>query len=270
MTIRSINIRPWQSCFRNPASTTQYVMPVTTISAQPAPSTVHPKQFSTTSADEASQYQRAKTHGDGEDEQLYILTLLTDSEHHKSMTLLRDKYFPRKLNKLEAHLTLFHALPDSKLESDVLPGIEETVRRTAPYHIRSTEPYRLSKGIGIRVADDVDHANSGKNRRNMTRIIHAELRKKWSEWLSEQDSAPPKLHYTVMNKVNDEQAIEKAMEELKETFQQHESQGAEAKDSSMQEAIKQDGDVQGLTLWKYQKSGHWTDPRHFNFTERPQ
>ncbi|KAH9810903.1 2'-5' RNA ligase superfamily [Teratosphaeria destructans] len=56
-----------------------------------------------------------------EEDEVYVLTLQTNKPHHHRMTQLRDKYFPETINKLEAHLTLFHALPGSKLESSHHP-----------------------------------------------------------------------------------------------------------------------------------------------------
>jgi hypothetical protein len=62
-----------------------------------------------------------KTSSPNNEEKVYVLTLLTGKAHHTRMTDVRTKYFPENLNKLDAHLTLFHALPASKLESLVIP-----------------------------------------------------------------------------------------------------------------------------------------------------
>ncbi len=47
---------------------------------------------------------------------VYVLTLRTDVEHHAHIAALRTRYFPPKLNKITSHVTLFHALPHSKLD----------------------------------------------------------------------------------------------------------------------------------------------------------
>lgn len=116
----------------------------------------------------------------------------------------------------------------------------------------------------------------------MTRIIHAELRKKWGNWLSDQDAKPVKVHYTVMNKVNDDRIVDRAFKQLEKSFARgidvsgghfdHErepesGEGSEdASDSGKNEKLVAEGLVQGLTLWKYDdKSGHWTDPLQFDF-----
>jgi len=194
------------------------------------------------------------------------------------MNSLRKTYFPPKLNKIPAHITLFHALPGSKLVSDVLPAIRHIASQTPPYRIRAINPIRLSHGAGIKIADDIDHAKRG---RNMTRIIHAELRKKWSEWLSEQDSTTPGFHYTVMNKVKRERLIAQALTQLNASFEKGEDvsggkfdhsgknniqPGVEREDNGEHEKLHFVGDVQGMILWKYERSGHWTNPQEFKFT----
>lgn len=261
------------------------IMTVTTMAAAPQASGQPSRSFSSTAPGQRADSQRPNVKGDGADQTSYVLTLLTDPAHNNSMNSLRKTYFPPHLNKIPAHITLFHALPGSKLESEILPGIKYMASRTPPYRVRATNPFRLSRGVGIKVEDDIDHANDSKRGRNMTRIIHAELRKKWGEWLSEQDSTPPRFHYTVMNKVNDEQVVEQALAQLNESFEKGEdvSDGKfdhSGKNNGQQDAETEDehehkreklhfvGEVQGLILWRYERSGHWTKPEQFEFTGR--
>lgn len=238
--------------------------------------------FSSTAAQQRAESQKANITDNAADQASYVLTLLTDPAHNHSMNSLRKTYFPPKLNKIPAHITLFHALPGSKLESDVLPVIEQMVSRTPLYRIRAINPIRLSHGVGIKVADDIDHANDGQRGRNMTRIIHAEFRKKWGTWLSEQDSTPPRFHYTVMNKINDERVIEQALTQLNESFKRGVDMSGRNFDHSGRNVKRDDGDgdeverkelrtvgeVQGLILWEYEHTGHWTHPKQFKFTGR--
>ena len=258
-------------------------MTVTTMPAAQQLSGQPLRSFSSNTADQRADSHRPNVQGDGTDQTSYVLTLLTDPAHNHCMNSLRKTYFPPQLNKIPAHITLFHALPGSKLESDVLPGIKQIASRTPPYRVRATNPFRLSHGAGIKVTDDIDHANDSKRGRNMTRIIHAELRKKWGEWLSEQDSTPPRFHYTVMNKVNNERVIEQALEQLNKSFQRGEDvsggkfdhsgknngqQDGEGEGGHHHEKLHLVGEVQGLILWRYERGGHWTDPEHFEFTGR--
>ena len=246
------------------------------------------RPFSQSAIDERDQkHYQPRTGSDSGDAPVYILTLLTDVAHHASMHKLRQAYFPPKLNKLEAHITLFHALPEEKLEREVVPAIEEMVSRTRLYRIQVNDAFRLSKGVGLAVADDIDYATKGRDGRgrNMTRIIHAELRKKWSDWLSEQDSKPPRLHYTIANKINKDDIIAKNLEEVSSILDQAKSssnkknseaindrQSSEASGTQANKIEGRDlkllGEVQGLTLWKYMETGHWAEPRNFEFTGR--
>lgn len=251
-----------------------------TVSTVPHPSSDQHKPFSTTAPNEASQFQTPKSSSNAQHGPSHVLTLHTDKAHHASMTKLRNTYFPPKLNKLDAHITLFHALPGEKLDTELIPAIKGIVSGTKSYRIRATGPFRLKAGVGISVADDIEYANKGKNGRNMTRIIHAELRKKWGNWLSDQDSRPVRAHYTVMNKVNNDQVVEKALEELEKSFREgidvsgghfdHEtpSQSDESKvdEIDKNEKLVPEGLVRGLTLWTYDdRSGRWTNPSHFDF-----
>ena len=258
-------------------------MTVTTAPAATRTSGQPVQAFSSTAAGLRADSQKPNVAGDGTDQTSYVLTLLTDQAHNESMNSLRRTYFPPKLNKIPAHITLFHALPSSKLESDVLPDIKQMAARTPVYHIRATNPIRLSHGVGIKVADDIEHASDGKRGRNMTRIVHAELRKKWGDWLSEQDSTPPRFHYTVMNKVNSEKLVEKALAQLSESFKQGKDLSGGKFDHSGKDNGQPDrdevgedqheklhfvGEAQGLILWRYEHTGHWRDPKHFRFTGR--
>lgn len=253
-----------------------------TVSTIPHASSDQHRPFSSTASNEASQFQSPKSSSDAHHGPSYVLTLHTDRAHHTSMTKLRNTYFPPKLNKLDAHITLFHALPGQKLDTEVLPAIKDIVSGTKSYRIRATGPFRLKLGVGISIADDIEYANKGKNGRNMTRIIHAELRKKWGTWLSDQDSRPVKAHYTVMNKVNNDQVVEKALKELEASFREgfdlsagsfdHETtsqpDGSKGDEIDKKEKLVLEGLVQGLTLWTYdERSGRWTNPSHFDFDE---
>ena len=268
-------------------------MTVTTVTSDPRRDVrkpVHQQAFSTSATDADQSRNRPKVDNASEDAPVYVLTLLTDNAHHESMNQLRQAYFPPKLNKLEAHITLFHALPEEKLEQDILPAIRQITSRTSPYRIEARDAFRLKKGVGIRVADDIDFADKGKDGRgrNMTRIIHAELRKAWSTWLSDQDSQSPRLHYTVANKINDNDVVDRNLKEVTSILDQAKSfhsavntNNAPQQQQSTEHAtenppkvdgrkLKLLGGVHGLTLWKYMESGHWAEPRNFRFTGRSQ
>ena len=175
-------------------------------------------------------------------EQVYILTLLTSTAHHETMTGLRTKYFPRHLNKLASHITLFHALPATHLEQ-ITHDLTTLASRTSPFTITATTPFRMARGVGITVPP----AKGG----DQARAVFVELQRMWHPWLSRQDrGASFRPHYTIMNKVDDQAAVDSAMHEVKTEFP-----GSE-------------GRVNGLSLFRYDR-GWWRGEREFLFREVP-
>jgi hypothetical protein len=152
------------------------------------------------------------------------------------MTALRNKYFPPKLNRTEAHLTLFHALPESKLQSHIIPTIESVAARRRPFSITASSVAKLGrKGVGIFIPDGVGGREA--------KAVHKELQGPWKRegFLSQQDESPLRLHYTAMNKVDDEQEVQSVLEELRARFR---NDGGD------------EGTVGGLGLWLYER-GYW-------------
>ncbi|OQO11098.1 hypothetical protein B0A48_05353 [Cryoendolithus antarcticus] len=175
-----------------------------------------------------------------QDQDVYILTLATDVRHHKAMTALRNQYFPKKLNKLAAHLTLFHALPGSLLESNIIPHLEAVAARRKQFAVHAATPFRMKHGFAISVPKSEGGAEA--------QAVHADLQRKWAEdgFLSEQDQGGCRVHYTIMNKVDEEIDVARAFREVREQW-------------------KGDwGVVEGLTLWRYER-GWWKFHRRFAF-----
>lgn len=163
--------------------------------------------------------------------EVYILALRTDTAHHERMTALRKQYFPINLNKLDAHVALFRALPGSQLTT-ISADINDLAKSQTPFTITATKPYQLGHGVAIHV-----HAPEAGD-------IFKKLRGRWAGFLSKQDqSFQP--HYTIQNKVEKEVA-ERTLQEVRETF--HGS----------------DGQVGGLSLYRYDK-GFWRHRRDFEF-----
>lgn len=177
------------------------------------------------------------------DETRYIVTLYTNAELHDKVTLMRKRYFPKHLNKLSAHLTLFHALPESRLESDVVPLLESFTSKTAQFPIIAGPPFAMNKGIGI----SVPRQKGGQEARN----VHEALLKVWSEggFLTSQDARHSGVHYTIMNKVDDPKEVSKALQQVK---------------SEWTETV---GTAVGLALWQYDR-GYWRSERLFPFEGR--
>ena len=180
------------------------------------------------------------------EEEVYILTLLTGKAHHQRMTELRRKYFPKHLNKLAAHLTLFHALPGSRLDSDIVPVIEDIARNTQPFSITAHHAFRLGRRS---IAIDVPYKSGGAEAKQ----VRDALQEPWKQqgFLSEQDAGRTGRafpHYTIMNKVDDEVEVQKALEELQRDF-------------------RPDRDViSGLGLYRYDR-GFWRWVKNYDFAQ---
>jgi hypothetical protein len=183
---------------------------------------------------------RQRPQGVAENEDVYVLTILTDKAHHERMTEWRRKYFPPKINKLEAHLTLFHALPASKLESSIVPVLEDVAKNTAPFSVRATKPFRLKKGIAISVPKSQGAAQ--------IQAVHHVLQEPWRKegFLSDQDAGGMQAHYTIMNKVDQESEVLAALEEVQNSFR------------------PDSGTAEGLGLFRYDR-GYWHWIRRFDF-----
>ncbi len=187
----------------------------------------------------AQTYQRKDEHKartGNEHEKSYVLALHTDKEHHKQMTSLRERYFPPKLNKLDAHIALFRALPGSQLPR-ITEDIIDLVATQTPFSINAKEPFRMKHGVGIHVIDSSSQA----------RGLHEKLKARWKSFLSPQDGSF-QAHYTVQNKVEDEAIVDQTLQELEEQF------------SGSQ------GQVLGLTLYRYDR-GYWKKEQDFPFAE---
>lgn len=155
-----------------------------------------------------------------EHEDIYVLTLHTDRKHHECMTAVRNQYFPSQLNKLDAHIALFRALPGShlpKIETDILT----VAARENDFEIKASKPFLMGHGVGI--SAEV----SGAHR------IYGDLKKEWKSWLSEQDRSFH-LHYTIQNKVEKDVA-RRALQEIE--------------NAASDPKFTHTGNVDGLTLW---------------------
>ena len=228
-----------------PSRLSPKIMPVATISQQDHQSHSNStKRRSPSSAPKtASEYSRNPDHvantRNSSNEDSYVLTLHTEIQHHKAMTALRNKYFPKHINKLEAHIALFRALPGSKLSDIIIPNIHSLTSTTQPFPISASTPFRLKHGVALSLAKPGSDSAS---------LIHRELKSKWEGFLSKQDNGGFQAHYTIQNKVDDERMVEETMEEVQRNFK-----GSE-------------GVVDGLSLWRYDR-GYWRKERDFLFRE---
>jgi mannose-1-phosphate guanylyltransferase len=173
------------------------------------------------------------------EEHVYVLTLKLEDSLSTPMNKLREQYFPKRLNKTPAHLTLFHALPHSHV-TELKQGLSQLSSSTKPFQVTTGGPFRMRKGVGVNV--DAGYQNMKE--------VHSQLKSQWMPFLSEQDQGGFKPHWTVMNKVDEEKEVEHALNAVRREL----SQSAK------------EGQAVGLELWQYDR-GHWIWAEEYVFGE---
>lgn len=117
-----------------------------------------------------------------------IVTARLPDDLHRWATGLRDAHFPPERNHLEAHVTLFHALPPF-----VLPELNDLTGRMAkdfaPVPGRIEGLVSLGRGTAIRLASP-----------QMLALRQA-IANAFQGLLTAQDTHTPRLHITIQNKV---------------------------------------------------------------------
>lgn len=124
-----------------------------------------------------------------------MVTLAVDERAQAAWNTLRRRWFPPDRLHVDAHLTLFHALPGEHLAA-VLADTAEVADSVTPFPLTVTGARSLGRGVALDVVSP------------LLLRLHAALRARWSAWLTAQDAQPLKPHVTVQNKVTPETAAE--------------------------------------------------------------
>jgi 2'-5' RNA ligase len=164
-----------------------------------------------------------------------ILTLELDPNAFAFFNALRKIYFPPERNLIDAHLTLFHFLPQAL---PIVERVEALSAACAPFQLEITEPYLLGNGVAY-LAQCPPLAR-----------MHAALQGEWAHFLIPQDKQKLRPHITVQNKVPSEEAKE-LLKFLKENFGPFSAEG------------------RSLQLWEYH-GGPWKLHRSFPLRGRPE
>lgn len=145
---------------------------------------------------------------------------------------LRRAHFPPERNHLQAHVTLFHALPGREL-----PLVRADVREAAerpPYAVDVVRVRSLGRGVAYDLCSvELEAQRAG-------------LARRWQPWLTRQDARPSAPHVTVQNKVEPD-AARALLRRLQAEFVPHRV-GAT-----------------GLGLWRY-LSGPWEPLDAYRFS----
>ena len=122
-----------------------------------------------------------------------ILTLGADPKNQARFEGERRRYFPARLNRIPAHISLFHALPGEQLPA-ICERLEKLAASIEPFAFEVHDLMRLGRGVAYSVrAPELDG-------------IHAALRAAWLADLTRQDLQPFRPHVVVQNKVDPEEA----------------------------------------------------------------
>ena len=157
-----------------------------------------------------------------------ILTVRMDDESQAFFNSQRKNYFPPERNVLDAHLMLFHQLPDEQFTYDNLAAV-----RFEPFNLQVTSLMNLGAGVDYRI-ESPEISSLQKN-----------LRSQFLEVLIPQDLHGFRPHITIMNKSTPEKA-RALITELSAGFQPFSIQAT------------------GLDLWTY-LNGPWQHERTYLF-----
>ena len=159
-----------------------------------------------------------------------ILALKLDDASFAYLNRLRKAHFPPAINYLDAHLTLFHHLPD-------VPAVTDLLRTVAgaqpPMLLEVTGLMKLGRGVAFRLKSEPLVA------------LQAYLKGQWRAFLTPQDGQDFRPHVTVQNKV-DPATANALYEELSAAFKPFTATGT------------------GLSLWEYH-NGPWRKREDFGF-----
>lgn len=130
-----------------------------------------------------------------------ILTAVLPKDLHAWATALRTRYFPQERNYLEAHVTLFHALP-TNCEATLLSVLKQFAAEFAPVEAQLLGLMSLGRGTALKL----DSPGVMRLRDAIADHLHG--------LLTAQDQHRPRLHVTIQNKVSpaDAKALQAELE----------------------------------------------------------
>lgn len=150
-----------------------------------------------------------------------IITLTLDQSSHLYFTKLRTQYFPAYCNYLEAHLTLFHRLPDIGFIPEQLPLLSN--RNIIPMQVTGI----TNTGNGVSYTIESDELQR----------LHKQMQSVFKPYLISKDRNKLRPHITIQNKVTAYKA-QQTSQKLQQEFKPFPISAT------------------GFSLWKYLK-GTW-------------
>ncbi|MCA0909127.1 2'-5' RNA ligase family protein [Qipengyuania gaetbuli] len=122
-----------------------------------------------------------------------ILTAELPPDLHRRYTDLRTAHFPPERNYLEAHVTLFHALP-AQCEDELRRYLARLTGEIAPVRGQVDGLMPLGGGTAIKLSSPDMLA------------LRDEIAEHFRGMLTNQDQHRPRLHVTIQNKVTGKEA----------------------------------------------------------------
>ena len=159
-----------------------------------------------------------------------VLTLALDDAAQERFERLRQQWFPPELNRIPAHLSLFHTLPESDA---VIASLGQLAWKQRAFPMRVAEV----KSIGRGVAFFLESAEAKR--------LHRTLSETFAEHLTVQDRQGFRPHVVAQNKVAP-QAARETLAILQAGFSPWQCSAV------------------GLDLWRY-LSGPWQHQQRFSF-----
>ena len=165
--------------------------------------------------------------------QPFILTLTLKDTVANTLNELRKEHFPKERNYLDAHVTLFHALPSNQ-EATLRRDLEDICVQTPPFSVVFPELKHWDKGVFA----PLESPELLK--------VRKKLAERWHDDLTPQDRQGYRPHVTIQNKVPKDEA-------------------RVLYDALSPEWQPLTGDALGLSLWRY-AGGPWTFAASFEFS----
>ena len=122
-----------------------------------------------------------------------IVTLAMEDAAQARFQALRDRHFPLALNRVPAHLTLFHHLPGERAD-EVEATIRDLCAARGAFDVEVTEPRSIGRGVMLRCASEP------------LTDLRAAIADAFAADLTKQDQQGWQPHVTVQNKVTGEVA----------------------------------------------------------------
>ena len=129
---------------------------------------------------------------EGDDAPL-ILTARLPSDLHSWATSLRTEHFPPERNYLEAHVTLFHAIP-GQCAAEACDLLKRIASEFAPVEVRLVGLMSLGGGTALKLES-----------RGILALRDG-IAEHFRGMLTAQDQHRPRLHVTIQNKVTSKEA----------------------------------------------------------------